>query len=205
MGYQEVNSENEKTLVLELKTGDETAFKKLFHQYYNKIFFYALSYLKIKEDAEEIVHDTFVQIWNAKKNLNNDKSFEAYVRTISRNLIYNQIKKKSYHQLYLDYVKAKKENASYNTEEQINFAELKQLTNEAFENLPPRRREIYRLSRMEGLSHQEIAENLGISIRTVKDQMSKALTDIRRYLAKSAHVPHSLFFIVLIKILKYFL
>ncbi|UZR98824.1 RNA polymerase sigma factor [Chondrinema litorale] len=204
MGYHKVNSENEITLVQDLKAGNETAFQKLFHKYYHKIFFYALSYLKIKEDAEEIVHDTFVQIWNTKNGLDDQKSFEGYVRTISRNLIYNQIKKKSYHQLYLDYIKSKKEEASCNTEEQINFAELKQLTNEAFENLPPRRKEIYRLSRIEGLTHQEIAKTLGITVNTVKDQMSKALTDIRKYLTKSAHVPHGLLFLFLIKFFKNF-
>ncbi|MDW7694904.1 RNA polymerase sigma-70 factor [Flammeovirgaceae bacterium SG7u.111] len=189
--------EKEKVLVLQLKAGNEVAFKQLFVKHYQKVFYFAFNYLKVKEDAEEIVHDVFVQVWNNKHKLNEDLSFEGFVRTIARNLIYNQFKKKDYHQLYLNYIQAHETHICFNTEEQIEYNELKQLTQEAIEKLSPRKREIFNLSRTEGLSHQEIADSLGISIRTVKDQMTKALNDIRQYLTTHTHVPHSFILIFL--------
>ncbi len=195
---------DENDLVLQVKLGNDAAFRELFFKYYHKIFYFAQGFLKVKEDAEEVVHDVFIQVWDNRKKLDPSKSFEGYVRTVTRNLVYNLLKKKSYHQLYLDYKKTQKVDLRSQIEEQIYFEELEKLSREAYDNLPSRRKEIFRLSREEGLTHKEIAEKLGISINTVKDQMTKALIDIRNYISKCSHVPHSLVFLIILKFFQNF-
>jgi RNA polymerase sigma-70 factor (family 1) len=194
-----INGKNEKQLVARLLNGSEEAFTELYHGYHKRIYFFALGYLKVREDAEEIVHDVFVQVWKTRTNLNQSLSFEGYICTIAKNMVYNLLKKRSYDQLYRDHVQLHVAPFSNETEEHIHYAELNRLTQEAISHLPARRKEVYQLCREEGLSHQEVAEKLGISINTVKDQMSKALEDIRQYLASNAQIQHGVlvvFFLV---------
>ena len=170
-----------KKLVIRLKKGDLHSFKILYDAFHIKIFNFCSLYLKSREDAEEIVQDTFVKIWQHKHELDPELSLNGYIFRIAKNLSLNKLRKrvnKVENTLPL-YDKARWWNQ---TEEEILFREMEGLLAEAMEGLPPKRQEIFKLSRINGLSHEQIATQLKISEQTVKGQIHKAIKYLRRYI-----------------------
>lgn len=170
-----------KKLVLRVKTGDLSSFRILYEAFHIKVFNFCLLYLKSKEDAEEIVQDTFVKIWQHKHELDPERSINGYVFRIAKNLALNRLRKKvnpGEAALPL-YEKAKWLNQ---TEEEVLFHEMEGLLAEAIEGLPPKRQEIFKMSRINGLSHEQIATHLRISEQTVKGQIRKAIKYLRSYI-----------------------
>jgi len=178
----EAKTGTDKLLVIELIEGNEKAFSELFNIYCNDVYAYSLSMLKNQVLAEEIVQDVFLNIWLHRDRLNPDLSFKSYVFTITRNLTFNLISKvANSHKLKEEvfYVSQK----SYSPiEDIIAEADYNVIKNKAIEQLPPKRRIIFEMSRNEEMSYEEISRELNISISTVKGQMSKALADIRVFL-----------------------
>jgi RNA polymerase sigma-70 factor (ECF subfamily) len=172
----------EKLLIRQLVTGNEKAFRKIFDTYRNDVYAYSRSMLKTSELAEEIVQDVFLKIWLHREKINPDLSFKSYLFTIARNLTYNMLNKavtdrKLREEVF--YSSAKELNT---TEAQIDEADYEIIKKKAIDQLPPKRKEIFRLSRDEGMSYEEISKELDISVSTVKGQMSKALATIREFL-----------------------
>ncbi|AOZ99640.1 MULTISPECIES: RNA polymerase sigma factor [Flavobacterium] len=178
----ETKAINNKILVTELMMGNEKAFSTLFNTYCNDVYAYSLSMLKNQALAEEIVQDVFLNIWLHRERLNADLSFKSYVFTITRNLTFNLISKvANSHKLKEEvfYVSQK----SYSPiEDIIDESDYDALKQKAIEQLPPKRRAIFEMSRNEEMSYEEISQKLNISVSTVKGQMSKALADIRNFL-----------------------
>ncbi|WP_231129581.1 RNA polymerase sigma factor [Flavobacterium sufflavum] len=169
-------------MVTALMVGNEKAFSELFNTYCNDVYAYSLSMLKNQALAEEIVQDVFLNIWLHRDRLNADLSFKSYVFTITRNLTFNLISKvANSHKLKEEvfYVSQK----SYSPiEDIIDEADYDVIKQKAIEQLPPKRRAIFEMSRNEEMSYEEISKELNISVSTVKGQMSKALADIRNFL-----------------------
>ncbi|MBA0882924.1 RNA polymerase sigma factor [Flavobacterium undicola] len=178
----ETKAINNKLLVTELMVGNEKAFSELFNTYCNDVYAYSLSMLKNQVLAEEIVQDVFLNIWLHRDRLNPDLSFKSYVFTITRNLTFNLISKvANSHKLKEEvfYVSQK----SYSPiEDIIAEADYDVIKNKAIEQLSPKRRIIFEMSRNEEMSYEEISKKLNISVSTVKGQMSKALAEIRNFL-----------------------
>lgn len=178
----ETKAINNKLLVTELMLGSEKAFSALFNTYCNDVYAYSVSMLKNQALAEEIVQDVFLNIWLHRDRLNADLSFKSYVFTITRNLTFNLISKVANgHKLKEEvfYVSQK----SYSPiEDIIDEADYDVLKQKAIEQLPPKRRMIFEMSRNEEMTYEEISQKLNISVSTVKGQMSKALADIRHFL-----------------------
>ncbi|MES2238738.1 MAG: RNA polymerase sigma-70 factor [Bacteroidota bacterium] len=178
----ETKAINNKLLVIELIEGNEKAFSELFSTYCNDVYAYSLSMLKNQVLAEEIVQDVFLNIWLHRERLNPDLSFKSYVFTITRNLTFNLISKvANSHKLKEEvfYVSQK----SYSPiEDTLAEADYDVIKNKAIEQLPPKRRIIFEMSRNREMSYEEISKELNISVSTVKGQMSKALADIRVFL-----------------------
>jgi RNA polymerase sigma-70 factor (ECF subfamily) len=183
-------------LVALLKVGSSVAFNELLDRYSPKIYRFSLSYLKNRYDAEEIVQEVFLKIWKIREELSPERPFNSLLFTIAKNGILNAIRKAKSQQAYLNYsVLYPGENIL--VDEELNFHELEKAYEKAVEQLSPRQNEIYRLSRKKFLSNAEIAAHLGISVKTVENQMTSALAGIR-------HTLRSLGFSVLF-ILKVFL
>lgn len=173
---------NNKLLVTQLMVGNEKAFSTLFNTYCNDVYAYSLSMLKNQILAEEIVQEVFLNIWLHRDRLNPDLSFKSYVFTITRNLTFNLISKvANSHKLKEEvfYVSQKSYNA---VEDSIAEADYDVIKQKAIEQLPPKRRIIFEMSRNEEMSYEEISKELNISVSTVKGQMSKALAEIRNFL-----------------------
>ena len=173
---------NEKLLVKELITGNSKAFSKLFDIYSRDVYAYSLSMLKEKVLAEEIVQDVFLKIWEHRNRLNIDLSFRSYVFTIARNLTFNLISKVANSRKLQEEVFYKSQKMYNHVEDKVAENDYENLKNKAIEQLTPRRKIIFQMSRNEGMSYQQISEELNISISTVKGQMSKSLETIREFL-----------------------
>lgn len=177
-----VNSD--KTLVLQLQNNSVSAFDSLFCKYSNKLYGFAFSLLKNREDSKEIVQEAFCRIWDKRHELDPSKSFKSFLFTISYNLIIDQLrlrlKEKEYKNFLCDY---------FNSIEVINDnkADYKIIAGKvklAVEEFPKKRKEVYLLSRENGLSQKEIANKLGISVKTVENHINLGLKHIRLRLGK---------------------
>tara|TARA_R110002049_G_scaffold302891_1_gene496419 strand:+ start:365 stop:964 length:600 start_codon:yes stop_codon:yes gene_type:complete len=182
------NVHTEKLLVQQLIEGNSKAFRKLFDTYRNDVYSYGISMLKSKVLAEEVVQDVFLNIWEHRDRLNADLSFKSYVFTITRNLAFNLISKLANNRKLKDQIFYKSQKFYSPIEDKIAEADYDVIKNKAINLLPPKRKRIFEMSRNEGKSYEEISKELGISISTVKGQMSKALGSIKDFLQKHGDV-----------------
>ena len=175
--------EKEKILVSLMKAGNSFAFEKLYFGYSKKLYNFALNILNSKEDAEGIVQNVFTKIWETRSEINTELSFAGYIFRIAKNMMLNQLKKKINEKTYINYLLSKPEVTSQPVEQVIYFMELNFEIERIISELPEKRRKIFRLSRNEGLTYKEIAEEMNISVNTVNTQISKSLEHIRDQLA----------------------
>jgi RNA polymerase sigma-70 factor (family 1) len=170
---------SEQLLVSELKNGNEKAFRKLYDFYYQDIYGYSISLLKSKELAEENVQDVFLKIWLNRENLNLEQSFKSFLFTIARNQAFNLLNKAANDVLLKEEVFYTSEKSHAEGDFSIREEDCKKLKKQAIKQLPPKRKRIFKMSRKQGKTYEEISQELGISVNTVKSQMSKALESMR--------------------------
>jgi RNA polymerase sigma-70 factor (family 1) len=187
----------DRELVSSLRQGDAEAFNKLFQKYSNRIYGFSLRYLKSEPDAEELVQNVFIKIWENRKTLKKDASFKSYLFTIAYNDILKFFRSKSYHQAYVREAIAVA-NIEDNSAERIDYASVLGEVDKLIEQLPERRRIIFIKSRQEGKSSKEIAAELDISPGTVDNNISEALKFLRKNL-KSELLALMLFFALYIQ------
>ncbi|QGY47797.1 RNA polymerase sigma-70 factor [Maribellus comscasis] len=167
-------NEGEIELIRDFKKGDSRAFEKLFQKYHKKLYAFLFNLLHSKEDAEEIVQDTFIKIWQKREDFIDGYSFHSFLFTIAKNAFLNLNRKKINRVVFEDRLNFLEEISSERTDDYIIFKETKEIINTIIEGLPPKRKEIFLLRKIEGLSRKEIAEKLDISIITVDNQLMKA-------------------------------
>ncbi len=169
-------------LIKQLKHDDGEAFRQLFLTYSPRIYNYCRKFFSAKEDAEEIVQIVFTAVWENRLQIDENKPFSAYIFTIARNWIFNTLKKKAYFQRFIDYVLIQGNESNFLTEDEVIFNELHGIVEKCIGELPPRRREIFVLSRQNGLSYKEIARKLSVTESTVNTQITKSIDYIHRKL-----------------------
>jgi len=172
----------ESELVKALSKGEIKAFNELFQIYGNRIFRFALGYLKSEPDAEELVQDVFMKIWEKRSELKENLSFKSYLFTIAFNIIRKHFVKKALTNRYFEQQVI--EDTDLSTIQNIDFQSTKKAIDHLVEQLPARRKEVFIKSRFEGLTVKEIAEELGTSPKTVENQLGEALKFIREHLGK---------------------
>ncbi|MEN6453196.1 MAG: RNA polymerase sigma-70 factor [Prolixibacteraceae bacterium] len=164
-------------LVKLLKNGDMSAFDIIYKKYSRRLYGFVFRYVKQEADAEEIVQEVFMKIWQSRDKINIYSSFESFLFTVAHNATVNLLKKRATEQKYVDHVKSLQHiDESYELTYEIHYKELKQKFQGLLSELSPRQKEIFQLSREEGLSHKEIAEKLGISVHTVKSHLGTILS-----------------------------
>ena len=169
---------DDKELYLKIKIGDERAFQMIFRKYYSAMCAFAYQFLKDHELAEETVQDMFVKIWEKRETLNIDTSVRHYFFRSVRNHCLNQIQHEKIKKKYAGMV-LESAHQEINPENFYIEVDLIQRIERSIDSLPPKRQEIFRLSREQGLKYKEIAENLKISVKTVEAQMGLALKHLR--------------------------
>jgi RNA polymerase sigma-70 factor (ECF subfamily) len=166
-----------KTLVA-LRNGEHKAFETVFIAYYNKIQSFIDGYIKSKADAEDLTEDLFVNLWTNRESIDLSKSFNAYLHTMAHNAAVNFLKHKYVHESYRQEALSLEYGST--SEEDFIAKEMRIFIDTVVERMPAQRKQIYMLSRNEGLTNAEIAERLGTTKRNVESQLSLALKEIRK-------------------------
>jgi RNA polymerase sigma-70 factor (ECF subfamily) len=185
----------DKDLYLRLKEGDEGAFNTLFRKYYSAMCLFANQFLHDRELAEEIVQDMFVKMWEKQAVLNIETSVKQYLFRAVRNHCLNQIQHEKIKKQYANKV-LETASQEINVDQYYLEVDLVRRIEKSIESLPPKRKEIFRLSREQGLRYKEIADTLGISVKTVEAQMGLALKYLREDLKDFSNYLMTLFLIL---------
>lgn len=166
-------------LILLLKQNSKEAFTALYKKYWRQVYNFSRLYLTNQDTAEEVVQEVFIKVWEGRDFMREDDNFKGLMFIITRNLIFNQHRKNLNEDFYKMTVLAAMED-SYDIEEEIEAKNLSEYIDMLINELPPRRREIFNLSRKGNKSYKEIAELLNISEKTVENQISEALKYLRK-------------------------
>ncbi|MCF8335869.1 MAG: RNA polymerase sigma-70 factor [Bacteroidales bacterium] len=173
-----------KSIVRRFAAGDITAFDQLYYAYSNKLYDFGLGLLKDPEKAGEMVQDVFVNLWEKRERINAELNFENYLLTIAYNYVRKYFRNKSIEQKVKNDLFKKSTNLIENTENAVIYNDLFGIAKDLIEKMPPKRKMVYKLSREEGKSINEISEILGISIHTVESHLSQALKYLKKEMLK---------------------
>lgn len=166
-----------------LQQGNEEVFESVFKQHFNNLHAYAFTILKDAVSAEEVVQSLFLKLWEKKDVLNIQTSLKSYLYRATYNDCMNILKHLQVRQRHQDHVSYFHDRTSENASSRLQENELKNELQKAINLLPEKCRTIFQMSRFEELKYQEIADQLDISIKTVENQMGKALKILRHALA----------------------
>lgn len=165
-----------------LRAGDITAFEMLFRTYYQSLCNYACTFVRDREEAEEIVQSTFTGMWEKRDNLSIHTGVKPYLYAMVRNACLNQLKHEKIKHRHAAMEMAVAERSIESVTRAVEASELEHRIMEAMSRLPEQCRIVFKLSRFEDLKYAEIAEQLNISVKTVENQMGKALRVMREQL-----------------------
>ncbi len=173
-------SYSEEELVFLLKGGSQDAFGQLFGTYSPKLYRFALSYLKTETDAEEIVQEVFLKLWERHSSLKNEKSFQSYLFTIAFNAIKNKFNRKMREEKYKHELFELFSCEKPTLESKLNFEKLLDKLDFYIDQLPEKRKKVFLKRKKEGKSIDMIASEMGISPKTVKNQITEAMKSLKK-------------------------
>ena len=176
---QDISNEQAQTWLSGLRAGDEQALEHLFHHYYRYLVVTAYNLLQDDQRAKDLVQDVFFHLWTKRTELQVDRSLKAYLRRSVVNRSIDELRRSKRIQWQGDWQDDTISSSGLEAEEELAVADLQLVVNRAIDRLPKRCKTIFSLSRFEHFSNQEIADQLDISIKTVENQMTKALKVIR--------------------------
>jgi RNA polymerase sigma-70 factor (family 1) len=175
----EYSSYDQQQLLKQIANGDQVAFEQFYNIHWSRIYSLALTYLKSSVQAQDVVQEVFLKIWVKRQNLSHVENPASYVYIMGRNEIINALKKK----ISLDWLTEEQAELIPDNfmlpHEEIDLKQLQQNIGRAIDNLPDRQKLIFKLSREEGLNHEQIAARLGIEKSTVKNHIVRALNTLR--------------------------
>jgi len=162
---------------------DKADFEKLFKLHYSHLCAYANTFLKDQMASEEVVQEVMFKIWVNRESLDIKTSMQSYLFRAVRNGCLNVLKHVDIREEFKAYNEAIRNEPQRSQEEEVIISELELKIRQAIDQLPMERKKVFILSRYEGLSYSEIANELGISVKTVENQVGKALKFLREELA----------------------
>ncbi len=172
------------SLISRLRNGDEQAFEEVYWNYRDQVFGIALRYLKDPDFAEDAVQDVFLKVWSYREKIDSEKSFEGLLFTTLKNHLLNLIKSNESRILrQFQYAEIHKR-SRIKPDDHLYTSQLQEIIQEGLLLLPKGKRTIFKMKRIEGYSNREIAEELNISVHTVKSQLNKANQLLQRYVSK---------------------
>jgi len=182
-------------LLKKLREGDEPAFRELYARHSRRVLAFACHMTHSAIDAEDILQETFLRLWTGRYELPDITHVGNYIFIIARNKTLDHLRKVSLQQKLIDQVWANISEISNDLELQLDARESKALIQQALTQLSPQKQAIFQLSRQEGLSHEEIGQQLRLSKSRVKNLLVETLKHIRHYLSQ-----HSLLLAALLQL-----
>lgn len=176
------------TQIFAIQKGSETAFTQVYKDFHVKLYRYFIKKTGSEEMAEELVQQVFIKLWRFRHTLSESYSLDTQLFNMARGCLIDLIRKKTTYKARFTALEGETE---MNARIQPDMSyEIMDYFNHAVKSLPPVRKKVFILSRLQGLTYQEIAQKLSISIHTVEDHMTKAIRQIRDF--------SSLFWVILI-------
>jgi len=169
-------------LIRRFRDGNLDAFQQIYTTFCKPLYRFALSYLKDTFDAEEIVQDVFLKVWEKRAEADEHKSFKSYLYRITINKIFNELKHRVVKRKYEHQLLNVDQVTDETPESKIQFQELNSKIELLLSKLPEQQRAIFIMSRWQGLPNAEIAQNLNLSVRTVENQVYRAAKFIKLHL-----------------------
>jgi len=166
-------------LFLLFKAGERKAYEQIYNRYWAIMYVYARKIMADEDDAQDIVQEVFTYLWNKGSELVIKTSLSVYLYTSVRYRIFDLLDHRKVRTDYKTYLQQFIEEGTYITDEQLRLKELVAVIEKEVSLLPPKMREMFEMSRNEGLSHKQIADQLGVSDLTVKKQVSNAVKILR--------------------------
>ena len=180
-------------ILLAIRQGNERVYETVFRKYYQALCNYACGILKDMDDAEEVVQSIFLKLWEQREGIEINVSLKSYLYRAVHNTCLNRLKHLKIQETYRQYVGDYLEDTFDSATDIMDKVELENRISEALEKLPEQCRIIFKMSRFEELKYQEIANELGLSIKTIENQIGKALRIMRTEL--SDYLPVILIFV----------
>lgn len=173
-------------LARRLKENEKSAFELIFNKFSRKLYYFALGYVHSQAETEEIIQNVFISLWENRDMLNEAFPLQSYLYKITVNHIYNYFKHQSVRRHYVENMILDGSEEDLEAEQNILANDLEEVVNRFVGDLPLRQQIIYRLSRMDGLCHAEIAQRMGLSIRSVENHIYRTLKYIREKLKEES-------------------
>ena len=169
-------------LVAAVRSGNTRAFNAVFLRWYPQVQKFLLSLVKEETLAEDLAQSVFMKVWLNRERLDPGKSLKNYLLVLSRNSALDVFKSKR-NLVMEDLATPPEKPSSDRTDQMVEFAEARSRIMHAVEQMPAQRRTVFVMSRFQHLSSEEIAEILGLSVRTVEKHLQLALNNLRNYLS----------------------
>ena len=177
---------SESELLALVKEGDESAFEAAYTRFRPLVLRYALRICKSNEAAEEIVQNVMLKMWLGREKLDPELNFKGWIARVSANESFDFLKKLAKEKALSEKVWLQMQAEPASAEDEYVLKDYLKIVEEAVRALPPQQQRVYRLSREQYLTYDQIAEQLNISSNTVRNHMAGALDNIRKYLAHDA-------------------
>ena len=183
---QPVNKNNDINLLHDIAKGDETAFRKLFDAHHSLVYNYLLNVTKSKEISEELLSDIFMKLWLGREWLPQVQNIDAFLKRVSYNKAVDYLRYAARNKKLQEMI-AKEMGifAAHTPEDQLLDKDYQRIVAEAVAMLTPQRKKVFKLSRQEGLSYEEIAQQLNLSVNTVSNHIKSSLQAIKGHLKRN--------------------
>ena len=165
-----------------LKNGEYSSFDALFKKYAESLFAFVVSITKNSFIAEEITQEVFSKVWEKRDRIEEHYSFKSFLFSITYNETVSYLRKQKSEKNKIESFTSISSFSSNETEYEVEFKNLESIANKVIDELPDKRKQIFKMSREQGLTNKEIAEALQISVKTVENQMTSALKVLRQKL-----------------------
>lgn len=172
-------SVTDEILIAGIGKDDYTSYNKLFVRYYSRLCYYVYRMLMDKEDAEDVVQELFLTLWNNRKKIEINENVSGYLYRMAKNMALNHIRSETNYRSVLE---NREEPLSYYEENQLESEEFRIALNDCINHLPDRCKEVLLLHRVKGLKQKEIADQLSISVKTIKNQIHSSLQRLKKCL-----------------------
>lgn len=171
-----------------IRKGDAAAFTVLYDRYRRQLYGYVINLCGSQDVAMDAVQEIYMQVWLRSETLDPARSIKSYLFRSARNYVLDYLKKAVHQQTFRQYFMDAFAEGTASSEHLLYTKQLESIRHNAVSRLPAQRQLIYNMSKVDGLSNREIADMLGISINTVRDQLVKATRFVRMYLLRNADI-----------------